>query len=56
MTEKLPIAKRITTSKTINGAILGFEKTLFKAEDKLRKNIEATEYTDFFGILNKRWD
>ena len=44
MAEKLPMAKRIATSNTINGAVLGFEKTLFKAADKLRKNIDAAEY------------
>ena len=39
-------AKRSTKSKTPagNGAMLGFEKTLWAAADKLRNNMDAAEY------------
>jgi type I restriction enzyme M protein len=44
MAEKLSMAKRITTSKTINGAVLGFESKLWQAADKLRGHMDAAEY------------
>lgn len=38
------MAKKITTSKTINGAVLGFEAKLWQAADKLRGHMDAAEY------------
>ena len=38
----MPVAKKITTNKTNNGA--GLEQTLWLAADKMRKNIDAAEY------------
>ena len=36
MAEKLPMAKKITTSKTNNGEVLGFEGKLWQGPDKIR--------------------
>ena len=35
---------RLRKKKSGNGATLGFESTLWKAADKLRKNMDAAEY------------
>ena len=38
------MAKKTTTSKTNNGAILGFEQKLWQAADKLRGHLDAADY------------
>ena len=38
------MAKQRTTSKSSNGANLGFEQKLWQAADKLRGHIDAAEY------------